>query len=188
VRRGVKKAIVNTKVLYAAAGGIAVAAIAIFFVLGSGNIRLPGGQQAAPVQVTNVTLALDDIIVRQTDDRNADVQVVFTAHNPNRGTAILETIHYTLHVGEYQMTSGDIGTSPEGFVASQAGTFTIVGNTTITLKDTQVAARNNLTAASWDSMVEGDAQYRVEGHYIYRVTGGNFETTPGEQDFIMTFP
>ena len=178
----------NTKVLYAAAGGIAVAAIAIFFVLGSGNIRLPGGQQAAPVQVSNVTIALDNITVQQTDDRNADVQVVFTAHNPNRGTAILETIHYTLHVGEFQMASGDIGTSPEGFVASQAGTFTIVGNTTITLRDTQVVERNNLTASSWESMVDGTAQYRVEGHYIYRVTGGNFETTPGEQEFSVTFP
>lgn len=185
---GVKKAIVNTKVLYAAAGGIAVVAIAIFFVLGSGNIKLPGGQQAAPVQISNVTLALDDIIVRQTNDRNANVQVVFAAHNPNRGTAILETIHYTLHVGGFQMTSGDIGTSPEGFVASQAGTFTIIGNTTITLKDTQEVMRNNLTAASWDSMVAGDAQYRVDGHYIYRVTGGNFETMPGEQEFSLTFP
>jgi hypothetical protein len=179
---------VNTKVLYAAAGGIAVAAIAIFFVLGSGNIRLPGGQQAAPVQVAEVQVALNNIVVSQTDDRSADVQVVFTAHNPNRGTAILETIHYTLHVGGFQMTSGDIGTSPEGFVASQAGTFTIVGNTTITLRDTKEATRNNLTAASWDSMVEGDAQYRVEGHYIYRVTGGNFETTPGEKEFSLTFP
>ena len=178
----------NTKVLYAAAGGIAVAAIAIFFVLGSGNIRLPGGQQAAPVPVSELQVELQDINVQQLDGRNANVQVIFDAYNPNRGTAILETIHYTLHVGEYQMTMGDIGQSPEGFVASQAGTFTVIGNSTVTLKDTRVAERNNLTASSWDSMVEGDAQYRVEGTYIYRVTGGNFETTPGEKEFSVTFP
>lgn len=178
----------NTKILYAA-GGIAVAAIAIFFILGSGSIALPGAQQnIAPITVTELQVDLQDIIVQSTDDRNANVQVVFTAHNPNRGTAILETIHYTLHVGQFQMTSGDIGVSPEGFVGSQAGTFTVVGNSTITLKDTQVTVRNNLTASSWDSMVEGDAQYLVQGHYIYRVTGGNFETTPGEKEFSLTFP
>jgi hypothetical protein len=185
----VRKAIVNTKALYAAGGGIAVAAIAMFFILGSGNIRLPGGQQnAAPMQMAELQVKLQDIIVRQTDDNNANVQVVFTAYNPNRGTAILETIHYTLHVGQFQMTSGDIGTSPEGFVASQAGTFTVIGNSTVTLKDTRVAVRNNLTASSWDSMVGGDAQYRLDANYIYRVTGGNFETTPGEKEFSVTFP
>lgn len=186
---GVRKNIVNTKALYAAGGGIAVAAVAIFFVLGSGNIRLPGGQQnAAPVQMAELQVDLQDIIVQRTDDRNANVQVVFTAYNPNRGTAILETIHYTLHVGNFQMTSGDIGVSPEGFVGSQAGTFTVVGNSTVTLKDTRVAVRNNLTADVWDSMVEGNAQYRVEGNYIFRVTGSNFETTPGEKEFSVTFP
>lgn len=179
----------NTKVLYAAGVGIAVAAIAIFFMLGSGNIRLPGGQQqGTPVTVAELQVDLKDIIVQRIDDRNANVQVIFTAFNPNRGTAILETIHYTLHVDQFQMTSGDIGESPEGFVGSQAGTFTVVSNSTVTLKDSRVAVRNNLTASSWDSMVEGDAQYRVDGTYIYRVTGGNFETTPGEKDFSVTFP
>ncbi|HEX7033112.1 MAG TPA: hypothetical protein VF172_08945 [Nitrososphaera sp.] len=180
----------NTKALYAAGGGIAVAAIAIFFVLGSGNIRLPGTQQNATstVQMVELQVDLQDIIVQRTDDRNANVQVVFTAHNPSSGTVILETIHYTLHVGNFVMTSGDIGVSPEGFVGSQAGTFTIVGNSTITLKDTRVAERNNLTDDVWDSMVEGSAQYLVEGNYIYRVTGSNFETTPGEGQFSLTFP
>lgn len=179
----------NTKALYAASGGIAAAAIAIFFILGSGNIRLPGGQEnAAPVPVAELQVVLKDIIVQKTDDRNANVQVIFTAYNPNRSTALLETIHYTLHVGQFQMTSGDIGTSPEGFVASQAGTFPIIANSTITLKDIKVAVRNNLTASSWDSMVGEMAEYRVEGTYAYRVTGGNFETTPGLKDFSMTFP
>lgn len=187
----VRKNIVNTKALYVAGGGIGVAAIVIFFVLGSGNIGLPGGQQqnsAPSVQTAELQLNLQDVIVRKTDDRNANVQVVFTAHNPNRGTMILETIHYTLHVGNFVMTSGDIGVSPEGFVGSQAGTFTIVGNSTITLKDTRVTERNNLVADAWDSMVAGNAQYLVEGSYIYRVTGGNFETTPGEGVFSLTFP
>lgn len=178
----------HTKILYAA-GGIAVAAIAIFFILGSGNIRLPDGKQnSTPAPVGELEVTLQDIVVQKVDDKNANVQVVFTAYNPNRGTAILETIHYTLHVGQFQMTSGDIGVSPEGFVGSQAGTFTVVSNSTVTLKDTRVAVRNNLTASSWDSMVKGDVQYKVDGTYIYRVTGGNFETTPGEKDFSMTFP
>ncbi len=179
----------NPKALYAAGGGIAAAAIAIFFIMGPGNLRLPGGQEtAAPVQPVDLQVVLQQINVEQTDDRNADVEVVFDAHNPNRSTILLETIHYTLYVGELRMTSGDIGASPEGFRPGLGDTFTIVGNSTIELENEGVAERNNDTASSWDSMVDGTAEYRIEGHYAYRLTSSNFQTNYYEKDFTMTFP
>lgn len=181
----------NTKVIYAAAGGIAVAAIAIFFIMGTGNFR-PLGNSEAPgtpqTQVADLQLGLRDIVVEKTDEENANVQVVFDVHNPNRSTAILETVHYTLNVGQYQMTTGDIGVSPEGFVSGQEDIFPIVGSSNVTLRDTQVAVRNNLTASSWDSMVDGTGQYRLEGIYSYRLTGSNFQTSYYEKGFSLTFP
>jgi hypothetical protein len=180
---------VNPKAIYAAGGGIAAVAIAIFFILGAGNLRLPGGQDATPVQLADLQIALKDVIVQKQDDRNANVEVVFTAYNPNRNTAVLETIHYTVRVGQFQMISSDIGVSPEGFLAGQPDTFPIVSNSTITLRDTQVAVRNNLTASSWDSMVDGTAQYRIDGAYTYRLTGSNFQTSYVEnKEFTLTFP
>jgi hypothetical protein len=182
---------VNTKVIYAAAGGIAAAAIAIFFIMGIGNFR-PLGTSEAPgtsqTPIADLQLELRDIVVEKTDEENATVQVVFDVHNPNRSTAILETIHYTLDVGQYQMTTGDIGITPEGFVSGQEDIFPIVGSSTVTLKDTKVAVRNNLTASSWDSMVDGTGQYNVEGIYSYRLTGSNFQTSYFEKEFTLTFP
>jgi hypothetical protein len=182
---------VNTKVIYAAAGGIAVAAIAIFFIMGIGNFR-PRGNSEAPgtsqTPIADLQLELRDIVVDKTDEENATVQVVFDIHNPNRSTAILETIHYTLDVGQYQMTTGDVGVTPEGFVSGQEDIFPIVGSSTVTLKDTKVAVRNNLTASSWDSMVNGTGQYNVEGIYSYRLTGSNFQTSYFEKGFTLTFP
>jgi hypothetical protein len=182
---------VNTKVIYAAAGGIAAAAIAIFFIMGIGNFR-PLGTSEAPgtsqTSIADLQLELRDIVVEKTDEENATVQVVFDVHNPNRSTAILETIHYTLDVGQYQMTTGDIGITPEGFVSGQEDIFPIVGSSTVTLKDTKVAVRNNLTASSWDSMVDGTGQYNVEGIYSYRLTGSNFQTSYFEKGFTLTFP
>ena len=187
-----KRVSVNTKVIYVAAGGIAVAAIAIFFIMGMRNFIPLGNNEASPsesqTQIADLQLGLQDIVVEATDEENATVQVVFDVHNPNRSTAILETIHYTLNVGQYQMTTGDIGISPEGFVSGQKDIFPIVGNSTVTLKDTKVAVRNNLTASSWDSMVDGTGQYRVEGSYSYRLTGSNFQTSYFEKEFALTFP
>ena len=186
-----KKAIVNTKAIYAVAGGIAAAAIAIFFIMGIGNFR-PLGNSETPgtsqTPIADLQLELRDIVVEKTDEENATVQVVFDVHNPNTSTAILETIHYTLDVGQYQMTTGDVGVTPEGFVAGQEDIFPIVGSSTVTLKDTKVAVRNNLTASSWDSMVNGTGQYNVEGIYSYRLTGSNFQTSYYEKGFTLTFP
>jgi hypothetical protein len=183
---------VNTKVIYVAAGGIAVVAIAVFFIMGMGNFRPLGNNEAPPgtsqTQIADLQLRLRDIVVETTDEENANVQVVFDVHNPNRSTAILETIHYTVDVGQYQMTIGDVGISPEGFVSGQEDIFPIVGNSTVTLKDTKVAVRNNLTANSWDSMVDGTGQYRIEGSYSYRLTGSNFQTSYFEKEFALTFP
>jgi hypothetical protein len=183
---------VNTKVIYVAAGGIAVVAIAVFFIMGAGNFRPLGNNEAPPgtsqTQIADLQLRLRDIVVETTDEENANVQVVFDVHNPNRSTAILETIHYTVDVGQYQMTIGDVGISPEGFVSGQEDIFPIVGNSTVTLKDTKVAVRNNLTASSWDSMVDGTGQYRIEGSYSYRLTGSNFQTSYFEKEFALTFP
>jgi hypothetical protein len=187
-----KKVSVNTKVIYVAAGGIAAAAIAVFFIMGMGNFMLLDNNEASPsesqTQIADLQLGLQDIVVEATDEENATVQVVFDVHNPNRSTALLEMIHYTLNVGQYQMTTGDIGISPEGFVSGQEDIFPIVGNSTVTLKDTKVAVRNNLTASSWDSMVDGTGQYRVEGSYSYRLTGSNFQTSYFEKEFALTFP
>ena len=187
-----KRVPVNTKVIYVAAGCIAAAAIAVFFIMGMGNFRPLGNNEALPsesqTQIADLQLGLQDIVVEATDEENATVQVVFDVHNPNRSTAILEMIHYTLNVGQYQMTTGDIGISPEGFVSGQKDIFPIVGNSTVTLKDTKVAVRNNLTASSWDSMVDGTGQYRVEGSYSYRLTGSNFQTSYFEKEFALTFP
>jgi hypothetical protein len=187
-----KKVPVNTKVIYVAAGCIAAAAVAVFFIMGMGNFRPLGNNEALPsesqTQIADLQLRLQDIVVEATDEENATVQVVFDVHNPNRSTAILEMIHYTLNVGQYQMTTGDIGISPEGFVSGQEDIFPIVGNSTVTLKDTKVAVRNNLTASSWDSMVDGTGQYRVEGSYSYRLTGSNFQTSYFEKGFALTFP
>jgi len=186
---------VNTKAVYATGGGIAVVAIAIFFIFGQGNFKVPGVQDNQnPVQqnqtAPEMQLSVKDVVVKKVDDKNAQVQVVFDAYNPNRSTLTLETISYTLNVGQFKVVSGDIGVSPEGFLSGQPDTTTIVAGSTVTLKEQNppVFVRNNLTASTWDSVVNGNAKYTIEGHYALRLIGSNFQTNYGDKDFALTFP
>ena len=200
-RRVPENLAVNSKVIFIVAGGIAAAAIVIFFVLGSGSVGPPGQQQlqqqgdqpvaagdAQPGAPKPLELSITNVTADKKDDETAGVRVTFDVYNPNRNTAILETIHYTVYVGDLRMTFGDIGISPDGFVATQEGIFPIVSNTTVTLKDTESAVRNNLTATAWDSMVNGEAQYSIKGTYSYKLTGTSFQFSTGEKEFEESFP
>jgi hypothetical protein len=178
---------VNPKILYAAGGGIAAAAVAVFFLMGSINFRPQS--QGEVEQVMDPELAIKSIEASPANDgKSADLKIAFDLRNPNKTTLILETIHYSIYVDDFRMTIGDIGTSPEGFLAGQPDVYTIVSGSTVTLRDTQEAERNELNAESWDEMVAGGAEYRIEGSYVYRVTGASLQTTAGERDFVLTFP
>ncbi len=185
-----KIAIVNPKALYAAGGGIAAAAIAIFFLVGPGNIRPPGfgpgneNNQTAPAELQ---VSIKNIIVEKLDEKNASVRIEFDAFNPNKSPILFETVHYTIYVGNSRMTSGDIGAAPEGFVASSGDLTLVPSESSITLKNSQVAIRNNLTGSNWDKMVQGDAEFEIEGTYSYRLTT-RLETTGIDREFALTFP
>ncbi len=179
----------NTKAIYAAGGGIAVAAIAVFFILGPGLAPAPTTDTTDNrPQVIPPVLAIKDITATEGQDETAQVKITFTVENPNNTTVLLENIHYNINVDGQRMTIGDVGESPEGFLASQGSIFTIVSGSTLTVSDTQTAQRNSAIAEAWDNMVASEATYTVDGTYFYRLTAGNLDTSTGEQNFALTFP
>lgn len=178
--------------MYAAGGGIAAVAIAIFLIMNTGifnntNFIGQGFNQGALMNIKAIGLSVNNLAANQTADNIAEIQVVFDAYNPNMGTVILEAIQYNVFVDNMRVISGDIGEKPEGFVASQEGIYPIIGNGTVTLKDVQTVERNDLNAAIWDKIVDGRANYIINGTYSYKQTS-SFQATGGDMEFNLTFP
>lgn len=178
--------------MYAAGGGIAAVAVAIFLIMNTGifnntNFIGQGFNQGALMNVKAIGLSVNNLAANQTADNIAEIQVVFDAYNPNMGTVILEAIQYNVFVDNMRVISGDIGEKPEGFVASQEGIYPIIGNGTVTLKDVQTVERNDLNAAIWDKIVDGRANYIINGTYSYKQTS-SFQATGGDMEFNLTFP
>ena len=176
------------------AGGIAGAAIVIFFVLGVGSSAIhvlyqgsgSGSNGSGSVQIQPLQIMVQNVNVSKLDSRNANVKVIFVLHNPNRVSAILENVHYTVSVDHHKMTSGDTGQILENFLDTQASSLTIVSGSDVTLKPTDVAIRNNITSGAWDKMENGTASYVVDGWYAFRTTA-SLETNYQEKDFSLTF-
>jgi hypothetical protein len=178
--------------MYAAGGGIAAVAVAIFLIMNTGiftntNFIGQGFNQGALMNIKAIRLSVNNLAANQTADNIAEIQVVFDAYNPNMGTVILEAIQYNVFVDNMRVISGDIGEKPEGFVASQEGIYPIIGNGTVTLKDVQTVERNDLNAAIWDKIVDGRANYIINGTYSYKQTS-SFQATGGDMEFKLTFP
>lgn len=184
--------VLNTKAIYAAGAGIAAVAIAVFFILGPGFSPGPATNDTDTTgnrpEFMPPVLAIKDITATEGPEDSAQVKITFTVENPNNTTLLLENIHYNINVDGKRMTIGDVGESPEGFLASQGSIFTIVSGSTLTVSDTQTSERNSAFAEEWDSMVAGEATFVVDGTYFYRLTAGNLDTSTGEQDFALTFP
>ena len=70
------------------------------------------------------------------------LQISFSVYNPNRGAAILETLTYGVYYDNVRLVSADIGSKPEGFIDSLGSVYPIIGNQTITLKDTQTLSED----------------------------------------------
>jgi hypothetical protein len=155
------------KVIYAAGGGIVAFAIVVFVINSTGthtnNGAGPTNATAAPL-----TISIKDIVPNEINNHSATIQVSFNATNPNKGTAILEAIAYDILADGKRIVSGTIGSRLEGFVASSAGIYPIVGEGSVILKDNQLFQKNNSTANAWDRVVEGKANYVVTGTMSYR--------------------
>ena len=80
----------------------------------------------------------------------------------------MEAIEYDILADGKRIVSGTIGSRLEGFVASSAGIYPIVGDGSVILKDSQIFQKNKSTADAWNRVVEGKANYVVTGTMSYR--------------------
>jgi hypothetical protein len=185
----------NKKAIYGSGIGIAVVAIVIILIVMNANSASDSGPTGQQLQIINenalndakaVKISVKNITAQPLDDEDVNVRIEFDVYNPNQGTLILEAVTYNLFTNDTRIISGDIGEKLEGFVASQESVYPIIGNGTITLKDTQSFQRNELAADILDRMLEGKGSYLINGTYSYKQTS-SFQATGADKDFELTF-
>ncbi|HXX96965.1 MAG TPA: hypothetical protein VEL11_07615 [Candidatus Bathyarchaeia archaeon] len=180
----------NTKTaVYAAGGGLAAFAIVVYVIFGSG--MFVGVQSGSNQNVSNmtlpITLSIRDVIPTQINNRTASIEVAFDAHNPNQGTAILEAIQYDISVDGKRIASGSIGNRLEGFLASSADIYPVIGGGSVILKDKQIVEKIKSTPDAWTKIKEGKAGYVVTGTYSYKELSG-LQANSGDKDFKFVLP
>ena len=84
----------------------------------------------------NLSLSVDSVKVLPVNNESR-LETVFKVYNPNKGSAILETVTYNVYLDNVRIASGDVGSRTEGFVDSLESVYPIIGNQSIVIRDTE---------------------------------------------------
>ena len=175
-----------SKLIYVAAGGIAVAAVIALLVILPG--MLPVQQERPEVQVIPPVVTVTEVSVTNVQANTADVTVRFAVSNPNQRSLYMEALQYDIFINSKQVAQGQWGDIAEGFVVGSQGLLIVAEGSSPIPAVTASVSRNPQIAEEWDSMVDGSATYMLTGSSTYRLTQSNLQTSVEEDMFNLTYP
>ncbi len=158
----------------------------------------PETTELTPQQLNsqNLSLSVDSVKVVPVNNESR-LETVFKVYNPNKGSAILETVTYNVYLDNARIASGDVGSRTEGFVDSLESVYTIIGNQSIVLRDRESLTEDaNSLFDSQGKILGANAnnsnsstlhEYDVNGTYFYTLNRGS-EAQVRENEFNFQYP
>lgn len=135
-----------------------------------------------------IVISIKNVTIEPIDSSHSNLQITFDAHNPNRGTIILESIQYKVIVNNSEIASGEIGERLEGFLESQDNVFPVIASGNVTLKDTDLLTRNSENSDIWNRLSANQMEsYQVNGTYSFSQTS-TLQASGGDRPFTLNFP
>jgi len=159
--------------------GVAVAALAVILggILMVGPTIVPSqegdGTESIP-QAKPLQIELDNISVEKISERTATINIGFIISNPNPRAVIVQTMDYQLFETNYseseQISGGEIGSRPTGMVEFGSNYYTLLGENSITLKDTITLRGSENTPELWTILRDDNQNWRVTGDVFYNLS------------------
>ncbi len=158
----------------------------------------PETTELTPQQLNsqNLSLSVDSVKVVPVNNESR-LETVFKVYNPNKGSAILETVTYNVYLDNIRIASGDVGSRTEGFVDSLESVYTIIGNQSIVLRDRESLtedanslfdSQGKILGVNTDNSNSSTLQeYDVNGTYFYTLNRGS-EAQVRENEFNFQYP
>ena len=149
----------------------------------SGEARL--GSSSGTV-IEPLVIDLDEIIIKDVDERTAYVEIAFKVTNPNYKSVILEMIRYNVYEDGMKIGTKSIGdrAAPGGLV-SASNYFTILSDRPSIIKDDFTIKNDGNIPELWKALENDTPQWRVSGEAYYNLSS---MTAGGENivDFEFT--
>ena len=148
----------------------------------SGEARL--GSSSGTV-IEPLVIDLDEIIIKDVDERTAYVEIAFKVTNPNYKSVILEMIRYNVYEDGMKIGTKSIGdrAAPGGLV-SASNYFTILSDRPSIIKDDFTIKNDGNIPELWKALENDTPQWRVSGEAYYNLSS---MTAGGENEVTFEF-
>lgn len=120
-------------------------------------------------QILPIEIELDDISILEVTEKVATLKIKFKVTNPNYKSVILQFIKYELFEKDLRVNAGEIGSRPEGFVAS-SNYFTILNDAPTFLSEKITIKNTGNTPEFWSALMNNTPEWTVKGEAFFNLS------------------
>ena len=171
----------NPRIFVGAAAGVLIAIIVVFTLTGTSIVSdVEGGFFAPSTQeVLPLTIELFDFSVLEVTEKQATLEIKFKVSNPNFKSVMLQHIKYSVYHNDARIAAGEVGTAPEGFLASP--NYYIILNERPSLIGEKFTIMNTgNTPELWETLAKNELNWRVSGEAFFNLSS----ITAGQENIL----
>jgi len=168
---------VNPKIFVGAAASILIAILVVFWLFASdieGGLFSSSTQEVLPLEIE-----LFDFSVLEITEKQATLEIKFKVSNPNFKSIMLQHIKYSVYHNDARITTGGLGTTPEGFLASP-NYFIILNERPSIIGEKFTIINTGNTPELWETLTKNELNWRVSGEAFFNLSS----ITAGQENIL----
>ena len=172
----------NPRIFVGAAAGALVVILILFGFSGSVSDIGEGGFLSPSTEeqiIYPVEIELHDLTVLEVSEKEATLELKFRISNPNFKSVMLQHIKYLIYHNDLQVEVGEIGTSPEGFLASP-NYFLILNERPSIIGEKFTIKNSGNNPELWEALSKNTLNWRVTGEAFFNLSS----LTAGQENII----
>jgi len=171
----------NPRIFVGAVAGILAVILVVFTLTGTSVISdVEGGFFSPSTQeVLPLTIELFDFSVLEITEKQATLEIKFKVSNPNFKSVMLQHIKYLVYHNDVRIVIGEIGTAPEGFLASP-NYFIILNERPSLIGEKFTITNTGNTPELWEALTKNELNWRVSGEAFFNLSS----ITAGQENIL----
>ena len=173
----------NPKIIVGGVAGVLIAIIVVFTLTGTSVISDVEGGFFSPSsqgqQVLPLAVELFDISILEVTEKQATLEIKFKVSNPNFKSVMLQHIKYSVYHNDARIGGGELGTSPEGFLASP-NYFIILNERPSLIGEKFTITNTGNTPELWETLNKNELNWRVSGEAFFNLSS----ITAGQENIL----
>jgi len=168
---------VNPRIFVGAAASVLIAILVVFWLFASdveGGFFSPSTQEVLPL-----TIELFDFSVLEVTEKQATLEIKFKVSNPNFKSVMLQHIKYSVYHNDARIVIGEIGTAPEGFLASP-NYYIILNERPSLIGEKFTITNTGNTPELWEALAKNELNWRVSGEAFFNLSS----ITAGQENIL----